>query len=74
MTAKKRFFSQNRILSGENIIFALKFQSHEKRKMRDIVAVGLVVGVWLLCLVGVECDAQGRASDGAVGETLREAV
>ena len=74
MTTKERFFWQNRIVFMENIIFAIKFQYHEKREIRDIVSVGFAAVVRLVCLVGVECDAQGRASDGASGEECRQAI
>ena len=74
MTTKERFFWQNRIVFWENIIFAIKFQCHEKKEIRDIVSVGVAAVVWFLCLLGVERDAQGRASDGADGEALCKAI
>ena len=70
ITAKKRFFSQNRIPFREKYYICPQNIRHEEAIESDFLFAGAYFALWLVRLVKVSGYAKGGTSDGKGRETI----
>ena len=74
MTAKKRYFFQNRTSLWKNCYICLQISRYEETNQCNCLPASLDSAARFVCFEQVASHSEGRTSDGATGKECRKTV